>query len=215
METKICSKCNKEKLISEFPKCSRNKDGLDTHCKECRNLVNKNYRDNNKNSFSNMRRKHYAKNRVRLLEQKSIYAAEHKQQKAEYDKQYRQRNKKRIRAYQGEWNKKSIKHKIVRNLRRRVHHALKGETKSESTLSLLGCSINYLKEYLESKFQQGMTWDNYGEWHIDHIKPCSAFDLSDPVQQKECFAYTNLQPLWAIDNLKKAYKYEEKKSNRV
>lgn len=162
-----------------------------------------------------MRRKHYAKNRVRLLEQKSIYAAEHKQQKAEYDKQYRQRNKKRIRAYQGEWNKKSIKHKIVRNLRRRVHHALKGETKSESTLSLLGCSINYLKEYLESKFQQGMTWDNYGEWHIDHIKPCSAFDLSDPVQQKECFAYTNLQPLWAIDNLKKAYKYEEKKSNRV
>lgn len=100
-------------------------------------------------------------------------------------------------------------------MRRRVHHALKGETKSESTLSLLGCSINYLKEYLESKFQQGMTWDNYGEWHIDHIKPCSAFDLSDPVQQKECFAYTNLQPLWAIDNLKKAYKYEEKKSNRV
>lgn len=162
-----------------------------------------------------MRRKYYAKNRVRLLEQKSIYAAEHKQQKAEYDKQYRQRNKKRIRAFQSEWNKKSIKHKIVRNLRRRVHHALKGETKSESTLSLLGCSINYLKEYLESKFQQGMTWDNYGEWHIDHIKPCSAFDLSDPVQQKECFAYTNLQPLWAIDNLKKAYKYEEKKSNRV
>lgn len=161
-----------------------------------------------------MRRKHYAKNRVRLLEQKSIYAAEHKQQKAEYDKQYRQRNKKRIRAYQSEWNKQSIKHKIVRNLRRRVHRALKGETKSESTLSLLGCSINYLKEYLESKFQQGMTWDNYGEWHIDHIKPCSAFDLSDPVQQKECFAYTNLQPLWAIDNLKKAYKYEEKKSNR-
>jgi hypothetical protein len=162
-----------------------------------------------------MRRKHYAENRVRLLEQKSIYAAEHKQQKAEYDKLYRQRNKKRIMAFKREWNKKSIKHKIVRNLRRRVHHALKGETKSESTLSLLGCSINYLKEYLESKFQQGMTWDNYGEWHIDHIKPCSAFDLSDPVQQKECFAYTNLQPLWAIDNLKKAYKYEEKKSNGV
>lgn len=54
-----------------------------------------------------------------------------------------------------------------------------------------------------------MSWENYGEWHIDHIKPCSSFDLSDPKQQKECFNYTNLQPLWAIDNLKKSYKYEK------
>ena len=57
MVTKICSKCKKEKLTTEFPKCSRNKDGLDTHCKECRNAVNKNYRDNNKEWFKNNRKK--------------------------------------------------------------------------------------------------------------------------------------------------------------
>ena len=59
-------------------------------------------------------------------------------------------------------------------------------------------------DHLESLFVPGMTWDNQGEWHIDHVIPCAAFDLTDPAQQSECFHYTNLQPLWAVDNLKKA-----------
>lgn len=209
MVTKICSKCKKEKLTTEFPKCSRNKDGLDTHCKECRNAVNKNYRNNNKEWFKNNRKKNYIKNKEKILAQKSLYAAKHKKEKAEYDKIYRQKNKKRIQALQKEWSKKSIKHRIISNLRRRLHRVLKGNVKSEKTLSLIGCSSEFLKEYIENKFQEGMSWENYGEWHIDHIKPCSSFDLSDPKQQKECFNYTNLQPLWAIDNLKKSYKYEK------
>lgn len=209
MVTKICSKCKKEKPITEFPKCSRNKDGLDTHCKECRNAVNRNYRNNNKEQFKNNRKKNYIKNKEKILAQKSLYAAKHKKEKAEYDKIYRQKNKKRIQALQKEWSKKSIKHRIISNLRRRLHHVLKGNVKSEKTLSLIGCSSEFLKEYIENKFQEGMSWENYGEWHIDHIKPCSLFDLSDPKQQKECFNYTNLQPLWATDNLKKSCKYEK------
>jgi hypothetical protein len=104
--------------------------------------------------------------------------------------------------------KKSINSKISANLRIRVYKALKQNNKSLKTLELLGCTIEFFKEYLESKFLFGMSWENYGVygWHIDHIKPCASFDLSDPKQQQECFHYTNLQPLWAIDNLKKGKK---------
>ena len=95
-------------------------------------------------------------------------------------------------------------------LRTRVWRVLKEQsaTKYEKFNDYIGCSTKELKEYIEAKFQPNMTWDNYGEWHIDHIKPCSSFNLADPNEQKLCFHYTNLQPLWAEDNLIKADKYE-------
>ena len=71
------------------------------------------------------------------------------------------------------------------------------------TVELVGCSYDDLVSHLESKFIDGMTWDNYGKWHVDHIRPCSSFNLSNVEQQKECFHWTNLQPLWAKDNLSK------------
>jgi hypothetical protein len=72
---------------------------------------------------------------------------------------------------------------------------------------LLGCSVSFLKGFLEAKFTEGMTWQNHGEWHIDHIKPCASFNLLDEEEQKKCFHYTNLQPLWAAENLSKGCKY--------
>ena len=75
--------------------------------------------------------------------------------------------------------------------------------KSSSTFDLLGTSKAGLIAHLEAQFQSGMTWENQGQWHIDHIRPCASFDLTDPEQQKVCFHYTNLQPLWAKDNLSK------------
>ena len=71
---------------------------------------------------------------------------------------------------------------------------------------LVGCSIHFLKEYLSKQFKPGMNWDNVGKWHVDHIIPVAKFDLKDPEQQKICFHYTNLQPLWATENLKKGKK---------
>jgi hypothetical protein len=74
-------------------------------------------------------------------------------------------------------------------------------------MQLVGCNIDILIKYIESLFLEDMSWDNYGKWHIDHIRPCSSFDLSDNEQQKICFNYKNLQPLWAEDNLKKSDKW--------
>lgn len=94
------------------------------------------------------------------------------------------------------------------NLRRRLHKALKGICSSPRTLRLLGCSIDVFREHLENKFVAGMTWENYGSiWHVDHIKPCAKFDLTDPEQQKDCFHWTNQQPLFALDNFRKNAKY--------
>lgn len=92
------------------------------------------------------------------------------------------------------------------NLRIRIYSALKGKCKSKSTMKLIGCSIENLQKHLELKFQDGMSWANYGKWHVDHIKPCASFDLSNQKQQEECFHYTNLQPLWARDNIIKGAK---------
>ena len=70
-------------------------------------------------------------------------------------------------------------------------------------MTLLGCTIEEMRTFLEAEFEEGMTWDNYGEWHVDHIRPCASFNLEDPEEQKKCFHWTNLQPLWAADNLAK------------
>jgi len=94
--------------------------------------------------------------------------------------------------------------RITENLRRRTRAVLEGINKSDSTLALIGCTSVELKKHLESQFIDGMNWDNYGDWHIDHIRPCASFDLTSPEEQKICFNYKNLQPLWAKDNLRKA-----------
>jgi biotin operon repressor len=98
--------------------------------------------------------------------------------------------------------------KLKKILRNRVKAAIKyGATKKyASTMELLGCSVQEVRKHIESLWQPGMSWDNHGlkGWHIDHIKPCASFDLTDPKQQKECFHWTNLQPLWWHENLKKS-----------
>lgn len=96
--------------------------------------------------------------------------------------------------------------KLIHNIRSRLRKALKGQGRDKGILILLGCSSNELKSYLESKFIPGMSWDNYGEWHMDHIIPLSVFDLSNKEELKKACHYSNLQPLWAEDNIKKSNK---------
>lgn len=93
--------------------------------------------------------------------------------------------------------------KLMHALRIRLLRALKGDYKSGSAVRDLGCSIDYFKKWIEEQFQEGMTWDNHGEWHLDHVRPLYKFDLSDREQLLEAMHYTNYQPLWAIDNMRK------------
>lgn len=105
-------------------------------------------------------------------------------------------------------NGKYEQRRIKGNLRSRLTMAVTKGHKSCSAVSDLGCSIEFFKEYMASKFTEGMSWDNYGKygWHIDHIFPLSKVDLSDPIESKKACHYTNLQPLWRKDNISKGNK---------
>jgi len=137
---------------------------------------------------------------------------EYREEHIEKTKQYRLKHKKEFRKYIREYLKKrkevDINFKIICNLRVRLNKTIRNNQKRGTTLLLVGCSIEYLRKYLESQFKKGMLWSNYGlyGWHIDHIKPCCQFDMSKPSEQRKCFHYTNLQPLWAEENLRKSDK---------
>lgn len=130
---------------------------------------------------------------------RSEYDAKHSS-KPEVKKRRNERNKKRQQS--------DAQYLLGKNLRCRLYTALQGKTKSAATLELLGCNIEHLKSHLENQFTDGMSWENYGKhgWHVDHIIPCASFDLSDPAQQRECFHFSNLQPLWAEENISKGAK---------
>ena len=98
---------------------------------------------------------------------------------------------------------------VTRRLRDRLREITAGRMRSKRAAELVGCSPSELKAHIESLFMAGMSWDNRSEWHIDHKRPCSSFDLTDPKQVAACFHYSNLQPLWALDNLRKAAKYDD------
>jgi len=125
-----------------------------------------------------------------------------------YTKEYWQKNK----AKRNEYVKNRIKNnknaRIAAKLRASISSALtrKNASKTVSTEQLLGCSLHQARYYLECKFKEGMTWDNHGKWHIDHIIPVSFFNLNDIKEQKKACNFTNLQPLWAKENISKSNK---------
>jgi hypothetical protein len=101
--------------------------------------------------------------------------------------------------------KYNMQHVLKERMRRRLRRALKRADAYpvQSSRELCGCTPQELMLHLQSQFKEGMHWNNYGKWHIDHIRPCASFDLTDPEQQRQCFHYSNLQPLWARENIQK------------
>jgi len=208
MESRICNKCKKIKPFSEFNKSSKNKDGIKHTCKDCRRLMYYEYAETAKE----LNKKRYIEKRGEILAKTAEYKKNHAEFYKNYFKSYYEKHKTEIKISVRENSKKrkkdDVSYKILCNCRTRIYKAVKGINRSERTIELIGCSIEKLMEHLESQFKPGMTWENYGKWHIDHIRPCASFDLSDPEQQKDCFNWKNLQPLWAEENFTKHARYE-------
>jgi len=162
-------------------------------CNQCINKKAQVYRDKNRDKIRQQCAEFRHRHRDKLRKKYKSWNENRKEVGvgARYSKEYSKRNR------------------ISYNLRRRLQKALKGNFKTGSAVRDLGCSIEELKIHLESQFQPGMSWENYGEWHIDHIYPLSKVDLTDREQFKKVCHYRNLQPLWSRDNLRKGNKIPE------
>lgn len=206
--TKLCTKCKQEKPVGEFYLCGGH---YSSRCKKCFGEYQKN-NPNRKASINKYSESHREQTNHR---QRKTYNTDLEKSR-EYcrikSKRLRKENPDHYRKYSTEFNikryhknKNNPSYYITKTLRNRFLCAVTKEYKKTSCLTLLGCSIDEFRLYFEKLFTNGMTWNNHGVhgWHIDHIAPCSSFDLTDIEQQKKCFHYTNLQPLWWYDNLSK------------
>ena len=175
---------------------------------------NKIWYQKNKEYCSRRAKKYNYENREKIKESTKKYRKEKGEFCRARTRDWYHRNKERVikrtMAYSKKRYQNNFSVRMMHVARARIYSILKGKTigKFTSTAKLVGCTPKFLKEYLEKKFLKGMTWDNYGikGWHVDHIKPCASFDFNCPVQQLACCHYSNLQPLWALDNIKKGAK---------
>lgn len=212
---KFCPKCGKNLEVERFSVDNSTKDGLCRICKACR-------------KFERMR--YAAQTRVYSVG----YRASHREATREYQRSYRQRNpnvsrdykarnidriRERDRQYgrerhfeQAAYTRRKyfsdVNFRLTVRLASVLSLALKRGRFSPRTEGLVGCKFGFFRGYIESKFKAGMFWSNYGRggWWLDHIRPYASFDLTDPVQLRECCHYTNLQPLWAAENISKGRK---------
>lgn len=219
---KQCSKCKKLKENTEFYKDKSQISGLETRCKACKKEY---YHDHRQE-----RKIYYRQNKERI----KLKNAMNSDVKREYDKIYRKKNKETRCENAKIYN---LTHKEARNIHRRnrlrtdkdyrmisclrtklsLSSLLKLKEDNDTIVKLIGCSINDLKKHLEKQFKKGMAWNNYGkkygQWQMDHIIPCCAFDLTKESEQIKCFNYMNLQPLWTRENELKARSIKKEKGD--
>ena len=168
---------------------------------------NRDYYQKNKIKILASSKKYREKNKEKVREMIDDWNIKHPERIKEYERtRYKKHKKKRnaatLKRYRSRYSK-DTNFRLANIIRLRIRKAVVKQYRTSSSKELLGCTIQEVREYLASKFQPGMSWENHGEWHIDHILPCSSFDLTKVSEQKRCFHYTNLQPLWAADNLSK------------
>lgn len=212
---RLCSKCKKYESSSWCKYCQReyyknNKKTLlekkakyyQEHKEEIKNKIKK-YNTDNKEKIKLKNKKYYQEHKEEFCNYKKQHRLNNITKYKERDKKYYQNNKEKIKQRERNKRKNDPLFRISNNLRRRINHFLNNKSKKFS--EYIGCSLEELKVYLESKFQEGMSLDKLGkEIHIDHIIPLSTAKTEEELY-KLCH-YTNLQPLWAVDNLKKGNK---------
>ena len=228
---KICAFCKKTKDYDKFYNDKNKKDGLNEYCKRCTKILNsKSYQKHkekrkeynngyellNKEKIATAHKIYYQKHKRRIKRYKRLWQEKNHDKISNKQKRYRMLNRKQLNKKNVDRKKNDINYKILCNLRTELSQVLNAQhaRKSNHTMELVECSIDKLKKHLKSKFKEGMNFDNYGKgddkWSIDHIRPCSSFDLTNPQQQRKCFNYLNLQPMWNKENLKKNSLYNGK-----
>jgi hypothetical protein len=181
---KVCNICREEKELCDFGMNNTYKSGVSNRCEQCES------------------------------ERGRKYNKEHKEQKRLSAKKYKENNRDKMKSHRNSYLKikrqEDIIFKLKESVRRRLYKYLKTKSivKNKRTFDIVGCSPPELKEHLEKQFVDGMSWDNYGKWHIDHIIPLSSAKTEDEICKLGY--YTNLQPLWAEDNLRKGDKITPK-----
>lgn len=230
---KKCNSCKEEKEFSEFYKSKRYKDGHYPSCKKCEIKRSTSYYFENKDEQSKKSKERYYKNQEFYLKKKREYDSKNREEvnkkakeryhnNLDYAREYYKKNKERILVRNKKWieenkdyfkriNSENTKKWLKKNPHIVVWRSIlyrtiyKFEIEKESkTIELLGYSANDLKKHIESQFTEGMSWDNWGEWHIDHKYPLSLFDKDTPINIVN--SLENLKPLWAIDNIRKGNK---------
>ena len=190
---KTCSKCLILQGFSCFHFDKNTKDGYYRHCKDCRKSANKKY---------------FLEHHKEMIDNQRLYNLVHKDKRSQSNKKWRSGNL----SYQTDRRKVDIQFRLSGNLRFRLNKALKGNYKAGSAVKDLGCSIEFLKKYLEDQFQEQWTWDNYGKaWEIDHIIPVSSVNLQNREELLKICHYTNLRPLDCKENKERNRKWQTSK----
>jgi hypothetical protein len=213
---KVC-KSNVNKIYRESNRQeirAKKKEHYDKNAEKLRIIARTN-RHRRKESLGEYFKNHYRKHRKRIIDRSQAYYDKNKEAILSRRKEKYQTNKSSVLRIN--YVRKKIRlttdsvYRLTESLRHRLYMVLKakGIRKTQSAIHLVGCTKPELSIHIENNFKPGMTWENYGPvWHVDHIKPCAKFDLANPSEQKKCFHYSNLQPLFGAENIKKGAKYD-------
>jgi len=220
METKICRICNLEKGLVDFH-FRKDNQKFRTECKSCGYKTQKERNSKKINQIKEYKRNYFQKNKEKILERKRhLRQSDLKKYKEETKKYYEKTkelqkerkinwinsNRKKYNNYWTNRKKTDVEFTLITNMRSRICNYLnsKNISKNNKTFDIVGCTPKQLKEHLEKQFVDGMSWDNRKDWHIDHIVPLSSAKTEEELIK--LFHFSNLQPLWAIDNIKKSNK---------
>jgi len=219
MKNKQCSKCKEIKHIKDFYKKKGSKLGVHSLCKECQKELMKRYYKNNKEKIKE-RCRQWAKNNTDKIKKSHLPWVKNNIEKLKkYQREYRQSNKEKLKEYArkyyknneekyAKWDRQkrlNIQYCLSKSIQGRIWYSLKEKKNRQHWENIVGFTLQELITHLEKLFKEGMSFYNYGKWHIDHRKPISSFNFTSYKDEefKECWSLENLQPLWAYENLRK------------
>ena len=235
METKKCNKCEQVKSQSQFYKHPGSRDGLSNQCKDCKNAYNSKWKGDNPEYMKDYYKQYYKENMKAILAESKEWrnnnpdlvgqnSKQWREGNPDYNKKWRENNPHLVNGSNRKWREGNpnyiseyYKHrketdpifKLICNIRSNISISFKracngSYAKKSKTLDILGCNFEFFINYISSQFTEGMTLYNHGEWHLDHITPISSAQTEQDII-KLCH-YSNFQPLWKEDNLKKSNK---------